>query len=369
MTDCGGYKDFKSSHGMKLTPRLRDIYNLVYPSQGERILDIGCGRGELTYALAMAGAQAEGIDYSNDAITIAKRSFMGKCETLRYTCADIFKIDNLDSFDKIIMADVVEHIEQDILEKIFRKISLSLNENGCLIIHTAPNREYYERTYPQLREQVRRLGCWKPRNPRSYYEQLMHINEQTPNGLRAALEKYFQYVKVWTGSVREAETEKTMDESCMDIDIFAIACQESGLIERQISNAVKRPEWNGCRINLEAENVVMPAGECEKTVNVTLTNTGMEVLSSQRIYPINLSYHLLDQDENMLLFDGERTLIRNEIRPGMTEEMQLRLVIPSTLACRERCVCRITLVAEGCFWFDQEGENKKDILIYFKQND
>jgi len=363
MTDCGGYDDFRSSHGMEMTPRLRDVYGLVEPARGERILDVGCGRGELTFALAAAGAYVEGVDYSEDAVAIARKTFDGKRENLRYTRADIFKMDHLDAYDKIVMADVVEHIEQEVLEKIFERISACLHKSGCLIIHTAPNRDYYEITYPQIREQAGRLGCWKPRNPRSYYEQLMHINEQTPEGLEKTLRKYFRCVRVWTGGAWEMDVEKTADERRMDIEIYAIACQDSGLLEERMRKFAKKPEWAGCRVQIEAADITAPAGEGERTVAVTLTNLGGEGISSRKKYPINLAYHILDQEGNMILFDGERTPVCDEIKPGRKREMQMRLRIPPDLHPGEGYICRITLVAEGCFWFDQEGGNKLDVPL------
>ena len=366
MTDCGGYSEFKMSRGREMEPRLWGVYSLVEPSRGERILDVGCGRGELAFALAAAGAQVEGVDYSEDAIAVAKKTFGGKCGNLRYTHADIFKMEHLDSFDKIVMADVVEHIEQEVLEKIFEKIAGSLNPNGCLIIHTAPNRDYYEITYPEIREQARRLGCWKPRNPRSYYEQLMHINEQTPAGLEKTLRKYFRQVRVWTGSVREMDAEKTAEESRRDMEIFAVACQEASLLEGSIRKFTARPEWDSCRVELEAADITVPAGEGGYTTAVTVRNLGSESFSFRRKYPINLAYHILDQEGDMLLFDGERTFIYDEITPGMEREMQMRLRLPPGLDPSKEYICRLTLVAEGCFWFDREGGNKADVRLRFQ---
>lgn len=364
MTDCGGYGEFRRSCGMEMTPRLKDVYNLVEPLEGERILDVGCGRGELTFALAAAGAQVEGVDYSKDAITVARKTFDGKYANLHYTHADIFTMNNLDTFDKIVMADVVEHIEQDILEKIFEKIAGSLSPSGCLIIHTAPNKDYYEITYPQMREQARRLGCWKPDNPRSYYEQLMHINEQTPKGLESALKQCFRFVKVWTGSVWDSDTEKTADESRMDGEIFAIACQE----ERVLTGKIKRmfcekPQQFNCHVQIEASDAVISMSEDKQAIAVTVTNLGSETITSRRKYPINLAYHILDRTGNMILFDGERTPIEPEIQSGSKRDMRMWLRVPPNLDFSKEYICRITLVAEQCFWFDQDGENKKDISV------
>lgn len=369
LTDCGGYNEFSKSHGMTMAQRLKDVYKLVGPIPGEKILDIGCGRGELTFALAKAGAKAEGIDYSKDAIAIAKKNFEGKCANLRYACADIFKINNLNTFDKIVMADVVEHIEQKVLDKIYEKISVSISSNGCLIIHTAPNKDYYEITYPRIREQARKLGCWKPSNPRTYYEQLMHINEQTPRRLETTLKKYFKYVKVWTGSIWEINNEKTLDESRLDTEIFAMACQKEDTMKNFIKRTKlhEKPKQADCKVQIEASDTIVSVSADKQSIAVTVTNLGSEIISSERRYPINLTYHILDQNGNVILFDGERTPIEPGIHPGSKRTIDMRLRIPPGLDFGKKYICRITLVAEDCFWFDQDGTNKKDIALCIQE--
>ena len=41
----------------------------------------------------------------------------------------------------------------------------------------------------------------------------------------------------------------------------------------------------------------------------------------------------------------------------------MRLRIPPGLDPGEGYICRLTLVAERCFWFDQEGGNKTDVRL------
>jgi 2-polyprenyl-3-methyl-5-hydroxy-6-metoxy-1,4-benzoquinol methylase len=77
LNDCGGYDDFKKSNGKAIDQRLQDVFYLINPSEHEKILDIGCGRGELAYALAVSGADVIGIDYSEAAIRIARKTYGG----------------------------------------------------------------------------------------------------------------------------------------------------------------------------------------------------------------------------------------------------------------------------------------------------
>lgn len=367
MNDCGGYDDFRKSNGRKIDPRLQEVYNLVNPSQKDRILDIGCGRGELAYALAASGAEVTGVDYSEAAIKIADRVFGGKVKNLKYVQADIMKMENMDAYDKVVMSDVVEHIEQDFLEEIFEKISRTLGVQGVLIIHTAPNKDYYGKTYPRVREQALAYGHYMPKEPRSYYEQLMHINEQSPEGLRKTLEKYFLNVLVWTGSMPEIGLFKSEAESCLDNDIFAYACNNEAAMEcmmKEITKRFEKPEADSYRVYIDARDFMVSGGrEKEKYIDISLENVGEGIISSRKKYPVNVSYHILGQNGEVLVFDGERTQIQEMLRPGMEKKMKIKVLIPEELERNKEYTIRITCVAEGCFWFDEKGGNKKDIVM------
>ena len=55
--------------------RGRDLVPLLAPAPGERILDVGCGTGQLTWEIARAGARVVGIDSSAAMIEEARRNF------------------------------------------------------------------------------------------------------------------------------------------------------------------------------------------------------------------------------------------------------------------------------------------------------
>lgn len=366
LNDCGGYDDFKKSNGKVIDQRLQDVFYMVNPSKGDKILDIGCERGELTYALASSGADVIGVDYSEAAIKIAQKTYQG-INNLKYIREDIFRMEDLGAFDKIVMADVVEHIEQDVLEKIFQKISQFLSETGVLVIHTAPNKDYYETVYPELRKRAANIGHYLPENPRSYYEQLMHINEQTPEKLRQTLGRFFPYVIVWTGSVEEMNVDKSLEESRKDNQIFAYASNEREALEnimKEIAGSDEKPEMDSCKVLIEATDFkVLRDGEGIEYIDVSIENLGKELITSRRKYPVYLAYHILKQNGDLLLFEGERTKIAEVIRPGMKKSIKMKIAIPEELEKNEKYIVSITCVAEGFFWFDGAGENRRDILM------
>lgn len=125
----------------------------------------------------------------------------------------------------------------------------------------------------------------------------------------------------------------------------------------------KKLSLSECRVKIEAADILIPAGENEYMVPVTVANLGSETILPGERYPINLAYHILDRGGNVILFDGERTPFYDEIQPGTQMDIKMRLRIPVSLDAREEYICRITLVAEGCFWFDQEGGNKTDVSL------
>lgn len=54
-----------------------DVLSLLQPSPGERILDLGCGNGDLTARIAAAGAIPTGIDLAAESVARAKERHPG----------------------------------------------------------------------------------------------------------------------------------------------------------------------------------------------------------------------------------------------------------------------------------------------------
>lgn len=260
LQDCGGYAEFQKFHGKRLDQRLTNMMYLVAPKEGDRILDLGCGRGELTYMLSRYASKTVGIDYSEAAVAIAKKNF-GKYQNeqnLSYQCGDIMQLDPKETYNKIVMADVYEHIEAEVMEKLLEKTARLLTEDGVLYIHMAPNLDYYEKVYAKQVQAVN-SGGFLPANPRSRYEERMHINEQRPLDLKRTLLRYFPSVYVWSGSIE-------MEEQLMDILKQQIENEVNAVAGKQIFVQKLFAQVTSARLEKAAAGVQIVCEEgCIKT--------------------------------------------------------------------------------------------------------
>lgn len=85
------------------------------PLQGVKMLDIGCGGGILTEALARIGAEVTGIDPSEELINIAKEHAKldpDISKNINYVCSSIenFSSTNEKLYDALVCSEVIEHV-------------------------------------------------------------------------------------------------------------------------------------------------------------------------------------------------------------------------------------------------------------------
>lgn len=75
----------------------RDLLTMLLPKEGERILDVGCGTGQLTADIAKSGAEVVGLDLSAEMIATARSNF----PQLRFEVADIAATSFDNEFDAV----------------------------------------------------------------------------------------------------------------------------------------------------------------------------------------------------------------------------------------------------------------------------
>ncbi|MBN1964387.1 MAG: class I SAM-dependent methyltransferase [Anaerolineae bacterium] len=210
LTACEGYEDFLASDGENLSRRLKAAFELAAVEPGMKILDVGCGRGEIVRRCALLGADAYGIDYARAAIRLSrdvlKRDGTHITGVMALVQADAKKLPYpTGTFDRVLMFDIVEHLHPWELQAALLEARRVLKPDGRLIIHTAPNALYDRYAYPVVRLFRRMMGQGKdyPANPRQFlveHNQDVHVNEQSMFSLRRTLNMAGFTGHVWLDS-------------------------------------------------------------------------------------------------------------------------------------------------------------------------
>ncbi len=98
-----------------------------------QVLDVGCGGGFLSNALAKSGLAVTGVDIAEDSIKVA--ALYDVTKTVKYLTADAYHLPFADaSFDVVTAMDFLEHVEDP--EKVIQEFSRVLKPGGLFIFHT-----------------------------------------------------------------------------------------------------------------------------------------------------------------------------------------------------------------------------------------
>jgi O-antigen chain-terminating methyltransferase len=107
-------------------------YASLFPAGG-KVLDLGCGRGEMVEILLTKGIEARGIDLNEEMIAL--------CQARGLPCEKGDLIEKLilcqdDSLDGIFSSQVIEHLQPAVLELMIDLCFLKLKPSGVLILET-----------------------------------------------------------------------------------------------------------------------------------------------------------------------------------------------------------------------------------------
>lgn len=107
------------------------------PLQGLKILDIGCGAGILSEAMAKAGAEVVGIDLAKSLIQVAQaHAEQQQVSGLTYQCisAEAMAAQHAHSFDVVVCMELLEHVPDP--QAIIQAAAQCLKPQGWLFAST-----------------------------------------------------------------------------------------------------------------------------------------------------------------------------------------------------------------------------------------
>ncbi len=361
--DCGGFDSFKRTRGTKLEDgRLRTVAQLADLATRGRALDLGCGRGELSIALARAGFETAGIDYSADAIALAedaKAATEDPSLNLKFICSDVARAPLEGTYDLVVAADLIEHLAPQELDKLYKKVAGHLAPDGLFVLHTFPNLWYYRYEHARKRHLAQSVGAYLPANARSRYERLMHINEQSPRVLRRQLRGYFPHVLLWfsdhelSAPYENLRRRFSIAEMRRSGDLFAIASKRHLDVASVLAHFRMQPIDALSTGDLLVRTVRAPAmvqPESKFDVDLIVTNRSKVPLKSFPPNPVHLSYHWIEGNSGQVaILDGTRTLLEPPLDGQSERRYRMSVTAPMNPA---DYILRATLVQESCGWFD-----------------
>lgn len=176
--------------------RINKIVNLARPKKGSTILDLGCGPGEISIRCAKLGAEVFGIDVSRDALRLsAERSLYENVDV------NLFEFDGRrvpfkdSTFNSIILADVIEHIDDNTLESLMVECFRLLAPDGRVIMHSSPTKNIIK-----LSKIIKKLS----HNKLDFYSQLvnpeyefLHVRYHSQDSLRRILKRSSLHPVMW----------------------------------------------------------------------------------------------------------------------------------------------------------------------------
>jgi SAM-dependent methyltransferase len=145
-------------------------------SHKKLILELGCGVGHLTYALAAVAATAIGTDISRQALSTARRRARpwsrekgerGRIAFTQMTCTDMAFPDAI--FDVVVSTSMIEHLHRDDIRRHLHEVWRVLKPDGLYLIW-CPNRlgHHDERdfhismfSYGELMGEIGQVGRWQ----------------------------------------------------------------------------------------------------------------------------------------------------------------------------------------------------------------
>src|ERR1700687_3019569 len=206
-----GAEEWKRSHGQVCPPRIQSPVRWAKIRAGMSALDVGTGRGELPLFCAAQGAEATGIDYSEDALELAKEAaaLSQVRDHCHFRAMDCLLLEFEDqSFDRVFMLDVIEHLRPDEVRRALGEIRRVLRPDGQLLIYTEPNLAFVKIMLPiyesrALNWALRPLMVAVTGSPIAFGPDRaqVHVNEQSPQTLRGALAEAGFSGRVWSSGL------------------------------------------------------------------------------------------------------------------------------------------------------------------------
>ncbi|MGN7412784.1 class I SAM-dependent methyltransferase [Paenibacillus sp. SAF-068] len=173
------------------------ILVLLQPSHGERILDVGCGNGEITAKIADAGALPTGIDFSEETIRHAKQKY----PDIDIQVANACHYRTEEPFDAVFSHAVLHWIKD--APAVVESIQLALKTGGRFVAEFAGNGNTAILLTAVQEELDARGYGWEGRNPWYHPTIGEYANLLEQHGFRVSLAQHVDQFTPYKPGVRK----------------------------------------------------------------------------------------------------------------------------------------------------------------------
>jgi SAM-dependent methyltransferase len=167
--------------------RVAQITRLCGRLDGRRVVDLGCGWGTISFALAPEAGEVVGVDFAGAALGICRRRLEAEPRpNLRFVRSDAARTGLAGGrWDLVVAADLVEHLEPEETLKVYREARRLLRRGGRLVIWT-PNPGHFL-------ERLRARGVLRPDPTHVDYKTLDRVvREVEAEGFRTEVARHVE---------------------------------------------------------------------------------------------------------------------------------------------------------------------------------
>lgn len=147
--------DFVPRHG-------REVVELLRPAPGERVLDLGCGTGTLTAAIAERGANVVGLDSDAEMLRVAREQHPG----LLFQQGDALQYEASEPFDAVFSNAMLHWVTQP--EALLRRVASWVRPGGRFVAELG-GRGNVATVFEALRKAIEEAGVPREEQAQPWY--------------------------------------------------------------------------------------------------------------------------------------------------------------------------------------------------------